>query len=461
LTDVEQASRRLSWRGALARLRLPSRLSIEPSDLTAEEEAAFQRTAQELTAVNGPAVILIVTGFILVWWPLDPIVFAARPELIPLFAEWRAVTALSLVGTLLVARRAGLAARHPRMFASLTMVGGFAITAWFMGQMGSVEDRWFTYLLPAPLFTTILLLPLLARLALNFGLLLATWLAFVAAQPEALTYPPNFTALSTFVFTSLFGSFVGHVTYLAQRANVTAARRLRLSESEVRDLAATLEGRVAARTVELRKAQHDAERVRAQERAWMVRELHDALGQELTALRYGVKLLQTQAGDAVAPNAFDPVEDLLQRVSGTVRRLLGGLGAAPQSTEQLVGSLRSLLAEAGSAAGLDVTLKVDTPALGALSESLRLAVLRVVQEGTTNVMRHAHGTALEVTVRREEGWVAIAVADDGVGMAPGRSPDSLGVAGIEQRAAELGGTATWRARPAGGTILEVRLPWTK
>lgn len=447
-------------RAAIAR-RLPRRwLRVEPADVSPAEERAFEAVAREITAANVPIVVLLVAGLVLLWWPVDAIVFAGQPAVKDVFAAWRGVTAAVLLASLAVAWATGSLARAPRLYGALVIVAGFAVTAWFMGRAGTVEDRWFAYFLAAPLFTVLILLPLPARLAVNFGLLGATWAAFVAAQPEALGYAPNATALSTFVFTALFGTFAGHVGYLAQRASVTAAARLRRSEAHVRELAATLEARVAERTAQLRTARDAAMAARASERAWVVRELHDALGQELTALHYGLSLLRGRVGDAVASNAFTPLEELLRRASETTRRLLHGLAAAPATDAELHAWLEEILDTAREVAGLDGRLEADAASLVGLPEALRLAVYRVVQEATTNVLRHAGARALVVSVAREAAAVVVRVEDDGAGM--GSAPDGaggLGVVGIRQRAAELGGEAAWRARPGGGTTLEVRLPW--
>jgi signal transduction histidine kinase len=374
-----------------------------------------------------------------------------------IFAEWRLAAVAFLLIDLFVMRKTGLLERSPEAVAGFTAVVGFAMTGWFMGRLGGLDEPWFTFLTATPMFTVLILLSLRARFLLNFAIMGAAWLGYIAARPESLSHPSHGTIMTQYVFNCLFGIASGHITYMVLRANSAATARLESSRSELERFTARLESMVAERTSELRRVLVGAETVRDRERTWVVREIHDALGQELTALRYGIAVLRRQIGPAVAPNAFEPVEDLIGRAAGSVRRILGGLSSELPEHVPLPEAMEHMVREVGERAGLDVRFELTPGSLGRIDMRTRQTLYRIAQEATTNVLRHAGARTLSVRLSQSDGSLRLEVEDDGVGLARA-SQAGIGMAGIRHRAAECGGTASWSAGPSGGTVLQVEVP---
>ncbi len=222
-----------------------------------------------------------------------------------------------------------------------------------------------------------------------------------------------------------------------------AEERARLAAEELRELSLAM--------IEVREA----------ERTRIARELHDELGQVLTALKMDVELFSSK----IPPERVDLVEHaasmnrLLDSTVATTRRISSdlrplvlddlGLGAA---AEWLVDGL-------AQRASIACDLKVD-PACAELGEPHASTLFRVMQESLTNVARHARATRVTVRLSRENGEAVLTVADNGIGMNPDArvKPDSFGLRGIRERMLLLGGTLTIAVNPAGGTIVSARLP---
>jgi PAS domain S-box-containing protein len=222
-----------------------------------------------------------------------------------------------------------------------------------------------------------------------------------------------------------------------------AERALRDAHHELRDLAL---------------AMHE---VREGERTRIARELHDELGQALTALKMDVDLLaETIARDrADLLERTDAMRELLDATVATTRRISADL--RPLVLDDLgLGAAAEWLAQNFShRAHVPCDLRVD-PACAQLGEPHASALFRILQESLTNVARHAQASRVEVRLERAAEDVVLTVRDDGVGMDPAAAPKprSFGLRGIGERALLLGGEVKIETRPGAGTTLTVRIP---
>lgn len=208
---------------------------------------------------------------------------------------------------------------------------------------------------------------------------------------------------------------------------------------------------------------------RAAERARIAREMHDVVAHSVS-----VMVALSDGAGAALDRAPDRSREALRELSRTGRealtdmqRVLGALDPgdeepeAPDGRPEPTGTdLAAVVARFRAAdvpvtaTGLDVPLPDDTP--------LRLAVVRVVQESLTNVLRHAPGTSTaEVEVRRGADVVEVEVRDAG-GTRPGAGGGTgRGILGMRERAALLGGSVEAGPRPEGGWVVRVALPWAR
>jgi two-component system sensor histidine kinase UhpB len=176
----------------------------------------------------------------------------------------------------------------------------------------------------------------------------------------------------------------------------------------------------------------------------IARELHDEVGQVLTAVMLGLE----------DPEARESV----RRSLDDVRRIAGEL--RPQTLDELglQSALRSLCTTLGAAPSLRVERRLE---LGdaKLTPEVELAVYRVAQESLTNVMRHADATAVLLSLERVDGALRLVVRDDGRGI-DGERDAGAGLAGMQERALHIGGRLTVHPASGGGTevVLDVPVP---
>ncbi len=227
---------------------------------------------------------------------------------------------------------------------------------------------------------------------------------------------------------------------------------------------------VAARTVSLASdLQHSRERIvtsREEERRRLRRDLHDGLGAQLAALimQAGVARALVRPDPAAAERELAELREELRAAVSDVRRLVLGLRPPALDELGLVGALRTRLArfdQGGVDAdgpGLEVHFDAQEP-LPPLSAAAEVAAFRIVEEAVTNVLKHAQGSRVTVTLRLDGEALVITVLDDGTGITSSSDASGMGLQSIRERAIELGGSCTVSADPDDrGTLVRVTLP---
>lgn len=196
--------------------------------------------------------------------------------------------------------------------------------------------------------------------------------------------------------------------------------------------------------------------VREEERAHIARELHDDLGQSLTALKMDVigLLEQRQDRSPIADRilrTLDHTVTSVQRISSELRPgLIDALGlvAAVQSEARLF--------EERTGIECELSLPHDPPVGGRDAT----AIYRIVQEALTNVARHSNASRVEIRLRESAEELLLEIRDDGRGMTAeeqtGRT--SFGLIGMRERADLLGGALELEGMPGRGTLVSVRIP---
>jgi signal transduction histidine kinase len=203
-----------------------------------------------------------------------------------------------------------------------------------------------------------------------------------------------------------------------------------------------------------------AERVVAEERQRVARELHD-----IVAHRVSMMIVQSEAGGSVASGAGDDVAERFDAIAASgrealteLRRLLGVLrnqdDADQLAPQPSIDRLDSLVDEMAGA-GLSVVLSVEGR-VRSLPPGVELSGYRIVQEALTNSLRHAGPANVTVRLRYSDDALDLEIADDG----PGRRGTSVGwgLVGIRERVAMFGGSLTVGERPGGGFLVGATLP---
>jgi signal transduction histidine kinase len=244
------------------------------------------------------------------------------------------------------------------------------------------------------------------------------------------------------------------------------ALRERSEQAEAAEMRASLAER-EREAAEMRAAFAEREREAAarvavaEERARIARELHDIVAHAMSMMVLQVGAVHHKLPQALAEDreALGRVEQAGRTALGEMRRLLGamrnesdGVELGPQPGLDALDSL----VEDVTRAGLPVRLHVHGEA-APLPRAIDLSAYRIVQEGLTNALKHAHASHADVTVRYRPDELELEVADDGKGpaMTNGRGH---GLAGIRERVSIYGGEMSAGAAPTGGFALSARLP---
>jgi PAS domain S-box-containing protein len=226
---------------------------------------------------------------------------------------------------------------------------------------------------------------------------------------------------------------------------VEAQRRLRESEDQLRQLAGRL---------------HDAREV---ERAQVARELHDELGQTLTALKLDIsRMAQALPRENLTPQIVDRLQSLIGLSDiglATVKRIATTL--RPPTLDHL-GLAEAIHWEAltfKARTGLRCSVRTNK-ARTSLSSDQQTALFRILQEALTNVVRHAQASAVQVTLTERAGRFEMSIRDNGRGITESQSadPGAIGLVGMRERTALMGGTFRISGRRGKGTVVTIEVP---
>jgi signal transduction histidine kinase len=201
--------------------------------------------------------------------------------------------------------------------------------------------------------------------------------------------------------------------------------------------------------------------VREEERTRIAREVHDELGQALTGLKFDVSVVATRLPKELKP-LIDRLKAMSERIDATietVRRISTELRPGILDDLGLAAAIEWQANEFQTRTTIQCQVEVTVPET-VLSPDLNTAFFRIFQETLTNVMRHARATRVDVSLAGENGCLVLTVADNGRGITPGEitSAKSIGLLGMRERAALMGGEMEIIGTPGTGTTVRVQIP---
>ncbi|SDD14981.1 PAS domain-containing sensor histidine kinase [Paraburkholderia lycopersici] len=216
---------------------------------------------------------------------------------------------------------------------------------------------------------------------------------------------------------------------------------------------------------ELRELSANLQNVREAEKTRIARELHDDLGQQLTALKIDLSALERRLGENLAsdvPARLAGMRNLIDSTVAALRRIAADLRPVMLDDLGLVPAIEWLANDFTDRYGIVVERDLDTDA-AMFSNAAASALFRIVQEALTNVARHADASFVEITLRVEGPSCVLRIADDGLG-ATGDPADrqrnalrdkSFGLLGIRERAHMLDGTVSIDTAPGKGFAMTI------
>jgi signal transduction histidine kinase len=196
-----------------------------------------------------------------------------------------------------------------------------------------------------------------------------------------------------------------------------------------------------------------------QERQTLSRELHDQVGQALTAIKMDV----ARAEQALAPSQTDIIERLRRARQGAeetleiIRRLSMLLRPSMLDDLGLSAALGWYAKQFSASAAMRVSLNDDGSA-DQLPDAHKISLYRIVQEALTNCARHSEARSIQIKLGSAEDRYEVRIDDDGKGFVPSHEVRGIGLIGIEERVAEMDGILEVNSTPGAGTHIFVSIP---
>lgn len=248
-----------------------------------------------------------------------------------------------------------------------------------------------------------------------------------------------------------------------RRANATAVELLKKHadlerETEIRRQAQQSHVELLRRMVNIQE----------DERRRLSRELHDQCGQDLTAMRLGLKFLEESIPvDEVTGRQFKNVRDLMDQISKEMHHISVELRPPALDELGLEMAVDSYAREWSSRSGISIDVECRGLAQRRAPDDIETALYRVLQEALTNVARHAEAKRVSVVLERSDAGVSVIVEDQGRGFDLGILSSNisgrrhLGVRGMQERLEAVGGSLEIESIPGTGTTVYARVPFVK
>ncbi len=257
------------------------------------------------------------------------------------------------------------------------------------------------------------------------------------------------------------------------------------AEEELRRLNNDLEARVRERTLELAKVneslrdeiseriQTERDRVRLlrqivraqeDERRRIAREIHDQIGQQMTALRLNLAAIdQGFAGDGELRDKLEQTKTIAERLDADVDFLAWELRPAALDDIGLTEAMGTFVRQWSDHSGVEAQFHTTGLDKERLSPETETNLYRIMQEALNNTMKYAQARHVDVLLERRDHQVVLIVEDDGVGFDPKKQASAdgnqgMGLIGMRERAALVGGTLQIESKPKAGTTIFARVP---
>ena len=209
---------------------------------------------------------------------------------------------------------------------------------------------------------------------------------------------------------------------------------------------------------------HKSLAVQEEERRYLARELHDELGQCLTAIQADARIIHDRSGDAdshlkasaqailtLSSRIYDVVHSMMQRLRPVVLDDLGLIAAIEEEVNAWQQRYKTV----------DLQFNVDGD-VSALEETINISVYRIVQEALTNISKHSEATRVTIELAKQEcddtACLLLKIEDNGGGMDPGQRNRGLGLLGMRERIEAINGSFSIHSEPGKGLRLQARVP---
>jgi len=207
----------------------------------------------------------------------------------------------------------------------------------------------------------------------------------------------------------------------------------------------------------LKNALASLETAREAEYRRISRELHDEVGQSLTSLLLQIKTLQTEKMSVEVAGGLNLLRTTVSDMLANVRRLAQNLRPVVLENLGLIAAIEWYAEGVAEHNNINIICRMPQERL-LVCEQIELAVYRIIQEGLTNILRHAGAENVVIHLNTYNGNLVLSIRDDGCGMKTDQKYKGLGIISIRERTALLGGNLRILSEAGRGTQLIIELP---
>ncbi len=204
-----------------------------------------------------------------------------------------------------------------------------------------------------------------------------------------------------------------------------------------------------------------------EERGRIARDVHDGLGQSLTCLTVGLRAVEERSTDEEVRQHLQELRRIGSETHQEIRRLATGLRPSVLDDLGLAAALERYLDDLSKIQRVQTNLDVQHFGSARLPNAVETALYRIVQEATTNALRHGAATVIRLTARRTPKMVELEIRDNGCGFDPRAAfrrcgeAHSFGLCSMRERVDLLSGTLNVDSHPGAGTVVTVQIPLPK
>jgi signal transduction histidine kinase len=427
--------------------------------LSPSEESAFLLVARERSVRFFSRVFLLLCAFVVVWWPVDVYLFEKKATFW-MVSGWRlGFLAIGLPGVYLL--RWTHRAFFVHVLVQLTLmsiwVGCFLP---YLPSSGPFPPLG----LALPTGSVFLLLPFRQRLVATLVLATVVPTTYFLVGPHPVTAERVSYYASLMFVTVGLSLYFGHSYYRLFRADYFKEQSLSIVNQQLHTINQQLVSQANEDTVTLHQVAQLASQAQDSERETIAQELHDELGQWLTGMRFEVDMAKMLPGAAESPiqDSLHDLDYMLEQALLTLRQVLTGLRPTIVTQSGFAAACRWLVQHVQQRGGISCSLTLPGEDLP-FDEERSILLFRILQEALTNILKHAHAKTVVVSLEEVPEGYRLLIQDDGVGCDEGllHRTHGLGVLGIKQRTASLGGVCKLTSRPGEGMCIVVLVPFVK
>lgn len=203
------------------------------------------------------------------------------------------------------------------------------------------------------------------------------------------------------------------------------------------------------------------------ERKRIARDLHDQIGQQLTALRFQLELLRGISREAKLVERIEETQTIARQLDSDIDFLTWELHSSALESVDIVGALANYVSEWSKRFRVLADFQVKDLDQGRLAPDVKTNLYRIVQEGLHNVAKHSQATRVKILIEGDDDRIGLSVKDNGVGFdaaslgSPEASGTGIGMIGMKERAASMGADIAIDSAPGEGTGIRLTVPLEK